>query len=236
MTFMSEQIEREDLLAIYLPHPQDVGALTRAEQDALINQADQRLKCEKGKAYLPRLTKENVIELFKDLSRDSQGRLSFHDAQKVIFNYRQQLVKDYKLVFPPLKTRVEQIIVKQSKPFIKSKPRKHIISDAVAPLTMFQKNHGQNHNEITETTMKALSRHAFKIIPADAAASNVDITSNIRLLREMKPNTESLAPRQISSSRYTLWNEKEIWRGSGLGSQVSTVPSSTTWQRQYTLY
>lgn len=62
---MCLQIEREDIIQIYLHRPRDMGLLTTAEQDMIINQADAHLKKEKGKAMLPRMTKEEVRELFK---------------------------------------------------------------------------------------------------------------------------------------------------------------------------
>lgn len=62
---MCAQVEREDLVQVYLHRPRDLGMLTMAEQDALINQADAHLKKEKGKGMLPKITKQDVIELFK---------------------------------------------------------------------------------------------------------------------------------------------------------------------------
>jgi hypothetical protein len=61
---MCQQIEREDLVQIYLHNPRDLGMLTISEQDAIINQADAHLKKEKGKAMLPKITKQDVIDLF----------------------------------------------------------------------------------------------------------------------------------------------------------------------------
>jgi hypothetical protein len=62
---MSMQIEREDILQIYLHRSRDMGLLSTAEQDMIINQADAHLKREKGKAMLPRITKDDVCELLK---------------------------------------------------------------------------------------------------------------------------------------------------------------------------
>lgn len=62
---MCEQTEREDLVQIYLHNPRQMGLLSTAEQDALINQADAKLKREKGKAMLPKLTRQDVIEILE---------------------------------------------------------------------------------------------------------------------------------------------------------------------------
>lgn len=107
---MCQQIEREDLVQIYLHRPRDMGLLTVAEQDALINQADAHLKKAKGKALLPRVTQVDVILLFEPLRRygmapDGCALLSFHEAQRVIAEYRAHRVAQYKLVFPALTNR-----------------------------------------------------------------------------------------------------------------------------------
>lgn len=60
---MCQQIEREDLVQIYLHRARDMGLLSTAEQDMLINQADAHLKKEKGKAMLPKITRDTVINL-----------------------------------------------------------------------------------------------------------------------------------------------------------------------------
>jgi hypothetical protein len=62
---MCQQMEREDLVQIYLHKPNDMGMLSTEEQEAIINQADNHLKKAKGKAMLPQLTKEDIIELFE---------------------------------------------------------------------------------------------------------------------------------------------------------------------------
>lgn len=102
---MCEQIEREDLVQIYLHRQRDMGLLSTAEQDALINQADAHLKKEKGKAMLPKITKQEVIQLFQGLRRHGgspEALLNFHEAQKIIVDYRQHRISEYKLVFPSL--------------------------------------------------------------------------------------------------------------------------------------
>ncbi|RYG65350.1 hypothetical protein EON64_12115 [archaeon] len=62
---MCIQIEREDIVQIYLHKARDMGMLTTAEQDMMINQADAHLKREKGKAMLPRISKDDVRQILK---------------------------------------------------------------------------------------------------------------------------------------------------------------------------
>ena len=62
---MCEQVEREDLIKIYLHKQSNLGILSTAEQDDLINQADTKFKIEKGKAMFPRLTRQEIINLLE---------------------------------------------------------------------------------------------------------------------------------------------------------------------------
>jgi hypothetical protein len=102
---MCVQLEREDIIQVYLHKPSDMGLLTSKEQEAIISQADAHLKRAKGKAMLPRLYRNDIYELFKDLPRDEWGRVSFHDAQNLILKYRGDRIKEFKLVYPSIKTK-----------------------------------------------------------------------------------------------------------------------------------
>lgn len=64
---MCTQVEREDLIQVYLQKSRDLGMLTLAEQDAIINQADSHLKVAKGRAMLPQITADEVRQIFKVL-------------------------------------------------------------------------------------------------------------------------------------------------------------------------
>lgn len=59
------QIEREDIMSIYLHKQQDMGLLSSAEQDELISQADAHLKKAKGKSMLPMLSKSDIRNIFE---------------------------------------------------------------------------------------------------------------------------------------------------------------------------
>lgn len=59
------QIEREDIMQVYLHKGGDMGLLTSAQQAAIIVQADNHLKKAKGKAMLPRLTKKDVLDILQ---------------------------------------------------------------------------------------------------------------------------------------------------------------------------
>lgn len=230
---MSIQIEREDILQVYLHRSRDMGLLNGAEQDMMINQADARLKQEKGKAMLPRISKEDVRQLLEHLPRDEDGRISFHEAQKVIDDFRRNRIQQFKLVYPKLtsgKKTVEPAdatnkVVKSS-----SKGLGRTVSASVAPQTMFQKMRGLGPADLIEQTTKRLGKHGFKITSIDEP-SNETMASNVRLLREIPPHFTDEA-----DGRKPGWNETCALRGAGLGSLVKTTGGSTTWRRKYTSY
>jgi hypothetical protein len=62
---MCTQYEREDVIQIYLHRASDMGMLSPAEEEAIIAQADGHLKAAKGKAMLPRLTKDDIYAIFQ---------------------------------------------------------------------------------------------------------------------------------------------------------------------------
>lgn len=62
---MCKQIEREDLISIYLDDKTPAGLLSGQEQDDIIAQADSHLKKAKGRAMLPQITKQDIYELFQ---------------------------------------------------------------------------------------------------------------------------------------------------------------------------
>ena len=122
---MCIQFEREDILSIYLNKPRDAALLSSAEQEMIISQADGHLKSAKGKAMLPQLSKKDIEKIFEvvisaftfiliyyccklqkitfqSLPRDEYGRYSFHEAQKLIEDYRKERIARYKLMYPKL--------------------------------------------------------------------------------------------------------------------------------------
>lgn len=61
---MCLQVEREDIMAIYMKKRGDIGLLSVAEQEALITQADAKLKRAAGKSMLPQISKQDVHGIF----------------------------------------------------------------------------------------------------------------------------------------------------------------------------
>jgi hypothetical protein len=102
LDIMCMQIEKEDILQIYLHRGSDMSLLSSKEQEAIIAQADAHLKRAKGKAMLPRMTPPDVMGLLEDIPRFPDGTISFHEAQVEIMKYRAERIKQYKLVYPSL--------------------------------------------------------------------------------------------------------------------------------------
>lgn len=61
---MCLQVEREDIMSIYVKKRCDIGLLSMEEQESLITQADAKLKKAVGKSMLPQLTKQDVVGIF----------------------------------------------------------------------------------------------------------------------------------------------------------------------------
>lgn len=248
------QYEREDIIRIYQqPGSGGIGLLTFAEQEAIIAQADGHLKKAKGKAMLPRLSKQDIIDIFEDLPRDSNGCFSFHEGQKKIHEFREMRIKEYKLVYPSIgggkkkegsqtgtqtaqtgtktqsqsQTGTQALATKTKKPIRKSR-----VSDIVAPQTMFMRNKGNSNADLVEQTMKYLSKHAFKITDIDRP-SGAEMTYNIRLLREVEPRCKDPYPK----GNRDPWDEQSQYvKGYGIGSKVDCTPSSSTYHQKFTKY
>ena len=259
---MCLQFEKEDIIQIYLHRPRDLGLLSTAEQEAVVSQADAHLKRAKGKASLPRLWKKDIYELFRDVPRDEFGRISFHEAQNIILKFREDRIKEFKLVFPSIKTKVHDkggstttklptlsgaetnaglddlnaTGESQLSATEKKKTKKRLarVGESVAPATMFQKMKGLTNPDVIEQTTHYLSKHAFKISDIDQSAS-ASMISNIKLLREVPPYCKNPYPTKGENARET-WNDNSTMKGVGLGSMVKATASSTTWKRKTTTY
>lgn len=99
---MCLQSEREDILQIYSHRARDIGLMSSRDQFEMITQADAHLKKANGKASLPQITAKDIHELFQDAPRDEFDRISFHDAQNIIDQFRKDRIKGYKLIYPSL--------------------------------------------------------------------------------------------------------------------------------------
>jgi hypothetical protein len=143
---MCLQIEREDIMKIYLHKRSDLGLLSCHEQESLISQADPHLKKAKGRAMLPPITKEDIVHLFRKAPRDANGYLSFHDLQRIIFDFRESRIANYQRVYPNLVSKDSGSSVVVPLPSSTSRPGR--VSSSVAPETMFQRMKGSTNPDI----------------------------------------------------------------------------------------
>ena len=193
---------------------------------AIIQQADAHLKKAKGKSMLPVLRKEDVIGLLKDLPRDESGMINFHDIQSTVSKFRQDRIREYKLVYPSIKGDTKPL--KLVKVPVEKKAR---VSSSCAPPTMFIHMKGNNNSGVIDQTNKYLSKYSYKIRELDDT-SGVGLTQNVRLLREVEP---CFYNERKDVDKLKPWDGTSCMKGSSLGSLVKAVPSSTSWIRKFTL-
>ena len=94
---------------------------------------------------LPVLKKTDLFELIKDLKRDEIGNIDFHELQKVVQNYRNERIKEYKLVYPSIKGNTLPLNL------VKVPLKKHArVSASVAPPTMFESMKGNTNSDIID--------------------------------------------------------------------------------------
>jgi hypothetical protein len=249
---MCIQIEREDIISIYLHKKSDLGLLSSHEQESLVSQADAHLKKAKGRAMLPQITKQDIIQLFAEAPRDPRGLLSFHDLQKIIFDYRESRIANYKLVYPNLVTKQSNSASTLTLP--PSRTRTGRVSSSVAPPTMFQKMKGNTNPEIIKQvppflllsltrlisrpqSSTFLNKHSFKIcnLNPQSVTEEYAISSNVRLLREVEPRCPDPYRTLDGQPTRSTWNDTCNVKGSQIGSLVKATPSSSTWKRTATL-
>lgn len=90
---------------MYISCGRPLFVLSEAQKEEVIAQADSRLKTAKGRGYGRQVTRAEVVQLLSGLPRDESNMVSFHDAQRVIINYREEQIARFKLVFPNLVSR-----------------------------------------------------------------------------------------------------------------------------------
>jgi hypothetical protein len=260
---MCMQSEREDILLIYAHKARDIGLMTSNDQFNIINQADAHLKRASGKASLPQITAKDIIALFDDVPKDEFGRISFHDAQETITNFRKDRIQQFKMIYPkiggkdPKKSMGatqttgstlagfgESVngghILDNGSTHTKSKKSGRMpliggkVSTAVAPRTMFQHKEGLSNPELVGQNTKYLNKYAAKISEIDSTSS-AEMLSNIRLLREVPPFCKD--PYEVKGEATRVkWDDECTMRGTGLGSMVKATASATTWKRKTTVY
>jgi hypothetical protein len=240
---MCSSVEREDVISIYLHNKRELGLLSKKEQEAIIQQADGHLKRAKGKAMLPQISVQDIVDIFEDLERDVDGLLSFHQVQTAVSAFRESRVKQYKLVYPSIggkkggadNAQIVPISSQGRKLKTKTKTRGGKVSDAVAPVTMFQHDEGVGKSEVIDVTNKLLCKHASFITEMDNA-NDTSVVANVRLLRgTMNKFPDPYVDKRGRTTR-DKWNQLAGIGGVSIGSKVKASRSSSTWKQKVTVY
>ncbi|KAL7688679.1 putative nucleoside diphosphate kinase-like domain-containing protein [Plasmopara halstedii] len=169
---MATRMEREDLLAVY-----QMGALIQEEEDQVVRQFDHML------TRFPQYTRRDIITLFAGLPRDTDGNLSFHEMQQIIFNERLRRVACMKeWVHPALAKCVRNpfartLSVTQSDGLVNG-----------APASMFCKNVGNTNSANATYVARLLHSQVYQICHMEDGNSP-HLTQNVRLIRSDNSQT-----------------------------------------------
>lgn len=203
---MCAQFEREDVLQVYILPGRPLAVLSESQQDELIAQADRRIKAQTGKGLMPQVKRSDVAELFDGLKHSEDGRMRFHEMQRRIMDFREDRIKRLKVMYPKVTRKVDKpassskgvtsLVASTGPP----RARRGKVSPDVAPPEMFQKNKGMNNNAISAHTNRLLSTRAYKICDIESGNS-AELTSNVRLIRENRPQREVGSPWNTVSKR-----------------------------------
>ena len=211
---MCMEFEREDILAIFIHENRPFHSLSSHEKEAVISQADARLKNGRGRGLMTQLTKQEVYGLLEgiqqpldltDTFKPTSGELEldvcglpFEDFQRTILAYRERRIRQFKTVFPNLGAESKEPPslglsnnASRRRRGGGTKKRKGglkgvPVSSSVAPSSMFLKDRGMRNADIAVQTNKLLSTHAYSICEF-GDGNSTSLTQNVRLLREDPP-------------------------------------------------
>lgn len=243
---MAIDIERQDILLIYLPEGTDVATLSAAEHSAILAQADRCQKSKRGRGTAPHsmVSKDDVVRLFADLPRDADGKMLFSQMQQRVVDWRQGKVRAMRLAAVGRKPEVDQTRMKlasivnavatgssgaASTTAGGRRPRRRVSTD-VCPTSFFQKGQGLGNNQIAGVTNKLLSTQAYRIATLGENANDPGLCANIRLLKTVAPLREDKAKQlDVWDANCCLRTKMGELGVSGKGSYVAAT--STALQR-----
>jgi hypothetical protein len=214
------QCEREDIMMVYLHNPKDMGLLGLGEQEMIIQQADNALKREKGKAMLPRVKREEVIALLESAERNENGLIFFHAAQRLIRAFREKRIKEFKLMYPTIASPSKSagVLARSQAPRQSTRRTGGGVSSAVAPPSMFQKMKGLSPADLIEQVLTVQCLLAlFGFYSLSVSARNYrERTSIIILISKQTPaidrTTECVTPTEFHPKLFSLLFPLLIYR------------------------
>ncbi|GMH98657.1 hypothetical protein TrST_g471 [Triparma strigata] len=173
-----------------------------------------KLSSQMSNSQMPAFSQEQIVEMFKPLERDEDGLISFHDMQQEIVKFRHDRIRMLremdihgKIKDPPswilietdpqlkaTKMREKYSIelsdeMKRTKNIANRKlggpgRGRSLVSNYVAPPTMFIKNEGFTPNEAAGATNKLLSTRVYKMANLGPDMHDPGLVQNVYLMRQ----------------------------------------------------
>jgi hypothetical protein len=152
--------------------------LAPEEEEEILAQADSAMK------FVEQYVEEDIERILKQVPRDQDDLMSFHDMQKAVYKARAK----HTLMLKSAMDRLTKVKNKQAKTApvqesvkLKKKPKAKV-SALVAPPNMFEKDSGMNDTETAMVVAKMLGKHSYKICQVETG-NNPELTQNVKLLR-----------------------------------------------------
>ena len=97
---MCDQFEREDIMQVYISSNRPLASLSISEKAEMLEGANRytkitkgKLQCQMNNKHMPAFNQEQIIELFRDLERDEDGLLNYHEMQRKIVLFRAERIR-----------------------------------------------------------------------------------------------------------------------------------------------
>ena len=178
---MVDQIEEEDILAVYV---KDKGMSTQQKREVLVA-ADTAAK------KLPNMRQEQVEALMARLPRDAEGTVSFHELQAVVLNERKKRLKEMKRMFP---TVTAAAAGKSTASAIRAPPPKHgrqlgraVDLDTTKKRTGYDVNKKVSDTEGGKVVASLLAKEVHHIADI-TGGNNPGLVQNVKLMRSSGPS------------------------------------------------
>ena len=173
-----------------------------------------KLQSQMSNSQMPAFTQEQIIEIFKSLPTDEDGCYNFQDMQNVIIQFRADRIRmlremdisgrisqppSWILIETDPQLKAKKMAEKYAVPETEEMKRtraisnrklggpgrgKALVSDFVAPATMFIKNEGYTPNEAAGHTNKMLSTRVYKMSELGPEMNNPGLVQNVFLMRQ----------------------------------------------------
>ena len=218
---MCDQFEKEDIMQVYISKSRPLASLSRVEKAEMLEGANRNTKTTKGKlasqmsnAQMPAFNQEQIVELFREVEKDEDGLMLFHEMQQQIVKFRYDRIKMLremdihgKIKEPPswimietdpqqkAKKMKEKYSIGISEELKRTKSianrklggpgrGRSLVTNYVAPPTMFIKNEGFTPNEAANNTTKLLSTRVYRLANLGPDINDAGLVQNVQLIRQ----------------------------------------------------